>query len=84
MADRTGAFECSHPTAPVAVIGYADPEGSPQANRELSRTRAQQVADSLIADGVPKQRVTVTAHGAIDFAMSSQESRRVTISLGAP
>ena len=74
----------SNPAAPVAVIGYADPEGSPQANRDISRTRARVVADTLIADGVAKQRVTVTAHGAIDFAMSSQESRRVTISLGSP
>ena len=35
----------SHPAAAVHVIGYADPEGTPQANRDLSRTRAQVVAD---------------------------------------
>jgi len=74
----------SHPAASVAVIGYADPEGSPQANRDISSARARVVADTLVADGVPAPRVSVTAHGAIDFAMSSQESRRVTISLGAP
>lgn len=74
----------SHPAARVEVAGYADPEGSPQANRDLSRTRAQRVADALIADGVPAQRVTVAAHGSVGFAMDSQESRRVTISLGAP
>lgn len=74
----------SHPTLPIVVVGYADPEGSPQANRDLSRTRAQRVADALIADGVAAQRVTVTAHGSVGFAMDSQESRRVTISLGAP
>jgi outer membrane protein OmpA-like peptidoglycan-associated protein len=74
----------SNPTLPVVVAGYADPEGSPQANRELSHVRAQRVADALIADGVPAQRVTVTAHGSVGFAMDSQESRRVTISLVAP
>jgi outer membrane protein OmpA-like peptidoglycan-associated protein len=74
----------SHPTTPVAVIGYADPEGSPQSNRDLSHTRAQRVADALIADGVPAQRITVTAHGSVGFAMDAQESRRVTISLGTP
>ena len=74
----------SHPTSSVEVVGYADPEGSPQANRDVSRTRAQRVADELIADGVAKERITVTAHGSVGFAMDSQESRRVTISLGAP
>jgi outer membrane protein OmpA-like peptidoglycan-associated protein len=42
------------------------------------------VADALIADGVPAQRITVTAHGSVGFAMDAQESRRVTISLGTP
>ena len=74
----------SHPTAWVEVVGYADPEGSPQANRDLSRTRAQRVADGLIVDGVAKERISVTAHGSVGFAMDPQESRRVTISLGAP
>jgi outer membrane protein OmpA-like peptidoglycan-associated protein len=74
----------SHPTASVEVAGYADPEGSPQANRDVSRTRAQRVADALVADGVAKERISVTAHGSVGFAMDPQESRRVTISLGAP
>jgi len=30
----------------------------------------KQVADALIADGVPAQRVTVTAHGSVGFAMN--------------
>ena len=71
-------------TLPVVVTGFADPEGSPQANRDLSRTRAQRVADGLIVDGVAKERISVTAHGSVGFAMDAQESRRVTISLGTP
>ncbi len=74
----------SNPTRPVIVTGYADPVGSQQANVDLSYARAQRVADELIADGVAARRVTVTARGSVGFALDSQESRRVTISLGAP
>ncbi len=72
----------AHPNLPVAVNGFADPEGSPQANRDLSRTRAQVVADELTGQGVAAQRISVDARGSVGFAMDSQESRRVTIVLG--
>jgi outer membrane protein OmpA-like peptidoglycan-associated protein len=71
-----------HPDAPVTVIGFADPEGSPQANRDLSRTRAQVVADQLATDGVAPARITVRSAGSVDYTMDSQESRRVIITLG--
>lgn len=72
------------PAAAVHVVGYADPEGSPQANRDLSRTRAQVVADGLVAAGVVLPRIRVEAHGSVGYAMDSQESRRVTITLDTP
>ncbi len=74
----------AHPAAEVHVVGFADPEGSPQANRDISRARAQVVADKLIADGVAAQRVRIDARGSVDYTFDSQESRRVTISLGNP
>ena len=58
-----------HPTAPVEVAGYADPEGSPQVNVDLSRTRAQMVADGLSAQGVPAARIGIMAHGSVEFTM---------------
>ena len=73
-----------HPTVEVHVIGYADPEGSPQANREISRTRAQVVADGLAEDGVARPRIIIDGRGSVPFTLDSQESRRVTISLGSP
>jgi outer membrane protein OmpA-like peptidoglycan-associated protein len=69
--------------APVIVTGYADPEGSPQANKDMSRLRAQVVADQLVADGVQRARITVRSAGEVGYALDSQESRRVTITLGA-
>jgi outer membrane protein OmpA-like peptidoglycan-associated protein len=73
-----------NPSLPVEVAGYADPEGSPQVNRDLSRTRAQMVADELTANRVAASRIAITGHGSIGFVMDSQESRRVVITLGRP
>ena len=73
-----------HADAPVVVTGFADPEGSAEANIELSRTRAQVVYDQLVRDGVPASRIQRTARGKVDFTLSSQESRRVEISVGNP
>ncbi len=73
-----------HPTAPLKVAGYADPTGSAEANDYLSRTRAQVVADQLVTDGVDRSRISVAAHGSVDFTLTSQESRRVEIAIGGP
>ena len=81
---QAAAWANAHPDAVVHVIGFADPEGSTQVNRDLSRTRAQAVADLLAADGVPARRIRIEAAGSVGYAMDSQESRRVTISLGNP
>jgi len=72
----------AHPNAPVTVAGYADPEGSLQANIDISKTRAQRVFDELAADGVPAGRIARTALGPVDYTLSSQESRRVEIRIG--
>jgi outer membrane protein OmpA-like peptidoglycan-associated protein len=71
-----------HPGAVVKVIGYADPTGSAAANDYMSRTRAQVVADRLVADGVDRARIVLGAQGATDFTLTSQESRRVEIAIG--
>jgi outer membrane protein OmpA-like peptidoglycan-associated protein len=81
---QAAAWANSHPNGEVHVVGYADPEGTPQANRDLSRTRAQVVADGLAAGGVAPPRIRIEGAGAVGYAMDPQESRRVTISLGTP
>ncbi len=71
-----------HPHDAVKVTGYADPTGSAEANDFMSRTRAQQVADELVTDGVDRSRIVVGAQGATGFTLSSQESRRAEIAIG--
>jgi outer membrane protein OmpA-like peptidoglycan-associated protein len=74
----------SNPFGTVNVAGYAAPVGSAQANADMSQVRAQVVADQLVADGVDVARIKRVAHGATDFALTSQESRRVDIILANP
>lgn len=81
---QAAAWANDHPAAVVHVIGFADPEGSTQVNRDLSSTRALVVQDMLVKDGVTRERIHVEAAGSVGFAMDSQESRKVTISLGNP
>ena len=72
----------SHPGNVAHVNGYADPTGSTKANALLSDLRAQMVVDQLQTDGIDPHRIRQRGHGSVQFALSSQESRRVEISIG--
>jgi outer membrane protein OmpA-like peptidoglycan-associated protein len=71
----------SHPGNVAHVNGFADPTGSKQANALLSDLRAQMVVDQLQTDGIDPKRIRQRGHGSVQFALSSQESRRVEISV---
>ncbi len=81
VVKTAAVYAQSHPTADVAVVGFADPEGSKQANIDISRTRSQVVADELVANGVAASRIHREAMGGTPFAFTSLESRRVEISV---
>jgi len=72
------------PGASVSVTGFADPLGSVQANIYLTETRAQVVTDQLTADGVGTARIQQHAAGKVPYQLTSQESRRVVITVGGP
>jgi outer membrane protein OmpA-like peptidoglycan-associated protein len=73
----------ANPSAPVQVRGFAAPDtGSPAFNSILSRARAQNVADGLVAAGVPQRRVRIESRGAVPFEMMPTEARRVEIVIG--
>ena len=71
----------SHPGNVAHVNGFADPTGSKKANALLSDLRAQMGVDQLQTDGVDSNRIRQRGHGSVQFALSSQESRRVEISI---
>ena len=74
----------ARPGAPVAVRGFAasDSASSPAFGRALAEARAQNVADALAADGVPRDRIRVQPRGPVPFEMMPVESRRVEIHIG--
>jgi outer membrane protein OmpA-like peptidoglycan-associated protein len=84
VVDGAAGFALRHPTQPVVVVGFADPDGSPAANIAISHARAQVVTDELTTFGVPASRITSLAHGQIGFSSNSVESRRVEIDVGQP
>jgi outer membrane protein OmpA-like peptidoglycan-associated protein len=71
----------SHPGNVARVNGFADPTGSKQANALMSDLRAQMVVDQLQTDGVNPKSIRQRGHGSVQFALTSQESRRVEISI---
>jgi outer membrane protein OmpA-like peptidoglycan-associated protein len=81
VIDQAAANAKAHPTAIVRVEGFADPTGSHAANALLADLRAQVVMDQLQTDGVPVAHLQGRGRGGVHFALSSQESRRVEISL---
>jgi outer membrane protein OmpA-like peptidoglycan-associated protein len=48
---------------PVDVVGHTDTVGSKPANRRLSMRRARAARDYLVANGIPRHRITVRGEG---------------------
>lgn len=64
-----------NPQRRVRIEGYTDNTGSTEENRELSRARAQTVADLLIDLGIDAKRIQVVGYGA-DFPVAENASAR--------
>lgn len=64
-----------NPRRRVRIEGYTDNLGSAEENLELSRLRAQAVADVLIDLGVDPKRVEVVGHGE-SFPLAENASSR--------
>ncbi len=75
------------PQMRVIVTGAADSVGSEKMNYYLSETRAQIVADTLMQDGVPEERIEIRANGTaqaiapVQTGTPAQSARRVLIQL---
>ena len=74
------------PDARVTVTGAADSVGSIQANKYLSETRAQVVADALVSDGVSADRIHIRGVGIASApgaaGAPAQSARRVLVQIG--
>jgi peptidoglycan-associated lipoprotein len=47
----------------LVVVGHTDPQGSAEYNKELGKSRAEAIADLLIAEGLPKEKVVIRSAG---------------------
>jgi outer membrane protein OmpA-like peptidoglycan-associated protein len=81
--DEVSGFLTQYPIATVVITGYADTQGSLEANRALAQRRAQAVAQALRGLGGPLAgSVAVVAVGEPEGAADSEansENRRVEI-----
>ena len=82
---KLGALVASVPQAQVHIAGYADPRGSDALNDALSLRRAQNVAAVLSTAGVPRERISIEAHGKSESTSDAGDldayafDRRVTV-----
>ncbi|MBB70958.1 MAG: peptidoglycan-associated lipoprotein [Legionellales bacterium] len=53
----------AHPNARVRLEGNTDPRGSREYNVGLGNRRSQQVADSLLALGIPAEQLVTVSYG---------------------
>jgi OOP family OmpA-OmpF porin len=64
-------------TVRIGVIGYADPTGSEESNRELSSARAEHVAAELRERGVAADKLYARGAGVRPFALPSDCNPKV-------
>lgn len=82
VVDRAAQVAAQFPRVPVVVTGYADRAGSPQQSVDLSKSRAETVANLLIQDGVTPSRIVRNAVGTPPNSQPGVDSRRVEIDVG--
>lgn len=75
-------FLQQHPQMILNVNGYADNRGSAKLNYDLSKKRAEQIADILITFGAPQHQLRVNSYGE-SFPLNDEnnwdENRRVEL-----
>ena len=83
ILEEAANFLSQYPIATVEITGYADTQGSPEANRALAERRAEAVAAALRGAGAPlSTNVSVVGAGEPDEAADGQsdpDNRRVDV-----
>ena len=73
----------------ILLAGYTDSTGSEEYNMQLSRSRAQSVADYLVTQNVNSERFSVYGHGEFDPVATNDteggraQNRRVEVAIWA-
>ncbi len=75
---RIGELLANQKTVKIEIDGFADPPGSDNYNRMLSRKRAENVSNALIQQGVPREQIVIKAWGE-SRQVPDENNRRVEI-----
>lgn len=76
-----------YPKANANIVGYTDTTGTKAYNKQLSKKRAQSVADYLVENGIDKNKLTVDGKGEADPIASNatrqgrEQNRRVEVTI---
>ena len=87
LLDRLVEFSYECRERQIAITGHSDATGSESWNRQLSRRRAQAVADYLVAAGVSAERLIVEGVGSAqpiadnDTVHGRERNRRIVLEL---
>lgn len=90
MIERLSTFLNQNAETRIRIEGHTDSVGSEAYNEELSRRRAQAVADALADRGIARDRIDVAARGegfpvvGNETAAGRQQNRRVEIVFSGP
>ncbi len=85
VIDRLATFLKRNDDTRVVIEGHTDSVGSDAYNSELSRRRAQAVADALVSQGIPSARMEILGRGegfpvaTNETPAGRQQNRRVEI-----
>ncbi|MEZ4896337.1 MAG: OmpA family protein [Saprospiraceae bacterium] len=80
----------TYPGHKLIIQGHTDDQGPAEANRNISRQRAQSIADFLISHGIDRRRIEVQGLGEEFPEFSNQtatgrlKNRRITVQLYKP
>ena len=81
--DEIAQWAKDHPTAQIALTGYADKgTGNARINQALSERRAAAVKDALVKKGVQASRIAVDAKGDTIQPFAQNDDNRAVIVLG--
>lgn len=90
LLDRLAEFAYECAAHDIVVNGHSDSTGAEAWNEHVSRARAQAVADHLIRNGVPADRLLVNGFGSSlpigdnDTVQGREQNRRIDIELRQP
>ncbi|RKG78147.1 DUF937 domain-containing protein [Corallococcus exercitus] len=85
MVDELGNVLKQQTGTRVRIKGYTDSTGNADANRQLSKTRAESVRRELVRDGIPQDRIEVSGEGDADPIASNDtpqgrvQNRRIEV-----